>query len=106
MVGVEAMTVKHLKEPTMKLNLKGHSPELQESIVLLEFGRALGLEHEHQRSEFWDVLEKHLNVEEMKKDPRVGAFYEKNWARAPATSDGQSVNSLSEYDPDSIMHYQ
>ena len=100
------MTIKDLNKPTMRLCLGSHSPELQKSLVLLEFGRALGLELEHQRSDFWDVLEKHLDVEEMKKSPYVEGTYESRWARAPATTEGQSVNSLSEYDPESIMHFK
>ena len=87
----------------MQLNLGGHTPDLQESLVVHEFGHALGLEHEHQSSDFWDVLEKHLDVNEMKKDPLVGAAWDQ-WAKK--STGGQSVNDLSEYDPDSIMHYR
>ena len=105
MVGIEAAQITDLREPTMQLNLGGHTPELQESLVIHQFGHALGLENEHQRSDFWDVLGKYLDIEKMKADPLVGSVFDAGWARAPSSPGEQSVNSLSEYDPDSIMHY-
>ena len=102
MVGMEAKAVEDLKKPTMQLNLGGHSPDLQESVVVHQFGHALGLEHEHQRSDFWDVVGKHLDIEVMKEDPKVRSAFEKQWAQAGE----QSGFSLCEYDPDSIMHYR
>ena len=101
MVGSEAEA--HLKEPTMQLNLVGHSPELQESLVIHSFGHALGLEHEHQRTDFWEVLGKYLDVGKMKADPFVGSAFETAWAEGAKE---KSVNSLLEYDPESIMHYR
>ena len=107
MVGMEATEVTDLKKPTMQLNLGGHTPDLQESLVVHEFGHALGLEHEHQSSDFWDVVGEFLDVEKMKKDPQVSTAFEKQWARKASTgSEEPSVNSLSEYDPESIMHYK
>ena len=104
MIGMRATEVTDLKKPTMHLNLQGHTPELQQSLVVHEFGHALGLEHEHQSSDFWDTVGKHLDVNEMKKDPKVQTAFEQQWARMD--TGGQSVNELSEYDPDSIMHYK
>ena len=108
MVGIKAKGINDRKKPTMRLNLGGFAPEHQESLVIHHFGRALGLENEHQRPEFWDVLGKYLDVEKMKADPQVGsaAAYEEEWVRAPFSPGEQSVNSLLEYDPDSIMHYR
>ena len=64
-------------------------------IVRHEFGHVLGLEHEHQRSVFWDVAEKFLDVEKMKSDKLVTkAFF-----RAKQRGEG------TDYDSDSIMHY-
>ena len=95
MVGMDADRVRSFTEPTMQLNLGGHSPEVQESIVVKCFGHALGLEHEHQRSDFWSVLEKHLDVERIKAKPQVAAAF----------MDHSKEQGSSEYDPDSIMHY-
>ena len=111
MVGFEATSVKDLKKPTMQLSLHAYPPNIQESLVIHYFGHALGLELEHQRSDFWDVLGKQLDVIQMKMDLSVnptgtpedeGRIFQKYWS---VTDGGQSVNSLSEYDPDSIMHY-
>ena len=104
MVGMEATAVKDLNKPTLQLNLGGHSPDLQECTVVHQFGHALGLEHEHQISDFWDVLGKHLDGEKMREDPQVSIAFMKQWATA--SFEEPLVNSLSEYDPESIMHYK
>ena len=110
MVGMEAMKVTDLKKPTMMLNLGGHAPDLQESLVVHEFGHALGLDHEHQRSDFWKVLEEQLDVQQMKMDAFV------NPAQTPEAGEkafkdswytiSREESSLSKYDPESIMHYR
>ena len=112
MVGIEAEKITDFKEPTMQLNLGGYSPNIQESLVIHSFGHALGLENEHQRSDFWNVLEDHLDIDRMAKDLHYGgseegkATFTKNWLRKENEPGEYSVNSLSEYDPTSIMHYR
>ena len=110
-VGTDAQKVRSIKEPTMQLNLYPQIPQdLQESLVIHEFGHALGLEHEHQRSDFWDVLREHLDLDAMKNDPYVNpsqsvsgrAAFRNDWFES---STGYDTN-LSEYDPSSIMHYR
>ena len=101
-MGVQAINTDP-SEPTMQLNLADDKPELQESIVIKQFGHALGLENEHQRSDFWDVLEEHLDVESMKTDPKVASSFKDQWGRA---SEVETINSLSEYDPGSITHFR
>ena len=112
MVGMDATMVKDFKQPTMQLNLGGHNPDHQESLVIHQFGLVLGLGLEHQRSDFWDVVGRHLDIEQMKMDPIVNPsqtpedgerMFRENWG---SINREQSVNSLSEYDPDSIMHYR
>ncbi len=101
-------------ERTMCLNLQNSfTDEEKMSIVLHEFGHALGLEHEHQRSDFWKVLgEKDekgdykfiIGVEEMKKclgcQSAIDEFFETT-SDVPSNETEQSV-----YDPNSIMHYR
>ena len=123
-VGMYAERVR-VSDPTMVLNLcdkfctQGAD---QKSLVIHEFGHALGLEHEHQRSDFWKVMEKHLNFDAMSDDSRVSkdgsgkemATFGKDWFKKKYGV----VNGIkkflgvakrrvaeTEYDPDSIMHY-
>ncbi len=97
----------------MMLNLEIHSAELQEKIVIHEFGHALGLEHEYKRSDFWDVVEKHINMDmksglsaandisvNSKYEVHEGKSFGKDWLKARAKG-----LQLYEYDPDSIMQH-
>ena len=96
---------------TMQLNLSRCDPELQKSLVVHEFGHALGLKHEHQRSDFWEVLEKHLDIPKMKRSvsekysisseqEKVASWWDNQWNAEPANSSDLA------YDPLSIMHYR
>ncbi len=113
MVGTDADTVTDKSKPTMVLNLLGHPADLQESLVIHEFGHALGLEHEHQRSDFWDVVGKHIDMETMKGDTFVNPRQEsdgghsvgKDWFKDTKALEEKKGLSVPEYDPDSIMHY-
>ncbi|XP_064387065.1 uncharacterized protein LOC135335465 isoform X4 [Halichondria panicea] len=103
-VGRSALDVDK-NEPTMMLNLFGMTKALQGSTVIHEFGHALGLYHEHQRSDFWDVLEPFTIGESRMKsgdggrcEPAVNAVF-RDKLNAPHWS------QISSYDPDSIMHY-
>ena len=102
-VGIKAKRVPNDK-PTMWLNLHsgGIDDGFKKHLVVHEFGHALGLGHEHQRSDFWRLLEPYLNKVEMKKRLGVdGDDFEHDWggckkfAKAKATA----------YDSDSVMHY-
>ena len=104
MVGTDAEKINRNK-PTMQLNLKGHSPALQESLVVHEFGHALGLEHEHQRSDFWSIVGRHLDKEKMMRDMKYPKSEE---GKASFGQDWEQTtkSSQSEYDHLSIMHYR
>ncbi len=90
-------------EPTMVLNLHGMTKAEQRSMVLHEFGHALGLDHEHQRSDFWDVLE----------PLTIGKGRMKSGDGGKCTSACDAVfrakfnvpPNSEKYDPTSIMHY-
>ncbi len=73
-----------------------------EHIVIHEFGHALGLEHEHQRSIFWSVAKKFIDVDKMRKDKRLKNT---NIDTDYLESSLQCGDGSEEYDPDSIMHY-
>ena len=103
MVGTDAKRIQELPKPTMVLNLKDYSSALQEGIVLHEFGRAFGLENEHQRPDFWKEIEPFIDIENMKKLVGGESAFNRDWYMR---SDIQRVNSLSKYDPESIMHYR
>ena len=110
MVGTEACRISPDK-PTMVLSLRGYSPSLQRSLVIHQFGHALGLEHEHQRSDFWDVVGDCFDKDKMMKDPRVSMGQSMGEHRASFGRDWfkkfESDSSFTtEYDPDSIMHYR
>ena len=113
MVGTDAIG----KSVTMVLNLGGTpegypSPDLQRSLVIHEFGHALGLMHNHQCSDFWDILEKHIDTEKMKSDSYLRGAYAGNCESVAVTFESQwkkqveGASSNSAYDPNSIMHYR
>ncbi len=85
------------------------SDKEKKSYVLHEFGHALGLDHEHQRSDFWDILgEKDGNgddrfiigEEKMKNGDGCEEAHNEVFVRRSYDKQEQS-----EYDPNSIMHY-
>ena len=112
MVGTDAQKVKDKSKPTMCLNLKGHVPDFQKYLVVYSFGHSLGLKHEHQRSDCWSVLRKHINVDKMRDDPTLRgnksnmgkASYEIGYEADFCKKKGDG--EWSEYDPNSIMHYR
>ena len=85
----------------MNLYLKGLSYKFQRFLVIHEFGHVLGLEHEHQRSDFWKVASKYINESAMKADPRMKKV---NFS-VDILKYTKPEGHCSEYDPDSIMHY-
>ncbi len=87
----------------MILSLKGLDPKMQKFLVMHEFGHALGLFHEHQRSDFWKVANSLLDVRKMKNDPRMKNV---KFDRDILEKQPQDAMVMTpEYDQDSIMHY-
>ncbi len=110
MVGMHADRAKN-DSPTMVLDLTDQfinikKDQYRRSLVIHVFGHALGLEHEHQRSGFWKVLDKYIDKEKMN---------DSNYVRTKSSIKGLStcpyfeapfsrMDQIYTYDPYSIMH--
>ncbi len=83
----------------------------QKSMVIHEFGHALGLDHEHQRSEFWDVLEpkeepcRFIIGKERMKSGDGGKCERACDAVFMANHKAPDGTEETKYDSESIMHY-
>ena len=76
--------------------------DFKRHLVIHEFGHALGLGHEHQRSNFWSSIERFTDTAKMQRDLRVtDDKFEQDWSAKVDSESGHHT----EYDPDSIMHY-
>ncbi len=112
-VGTAATWQTDVTKPTMVLNLYGMTKAQQKSMVIHEFGHALGLDHEHQRSKFWDVLEKKdeegqyqfIITKKRMKSGDGGKCACACDAVFRANHEAPDGTEESEYDSDSIMHY-
>ena len=102
-IGKRATKEKH-NQPTMWLDLNVLGDNYKKHLVIHEFGHALGLGHEHQRSDFWKHIRPYVDVAEMKKDLGLTNYpeaFRQNW-----DSDSQfKTGKCTAYDPYSIMHY-
>ncbi len=121
MVGTSARNIVTVTKPTMVLNLHGMTKAQQKSMVIHEFGHALGLDHEHQRSDFWDVLERKdeqgqfrfiIGKDEMKEGKKKmkggdGDYWEPACDEVFRDDDCTAPDGTEEtdYDSESIMHY-
>ncbi|XP_064389480.1 uncharacterized protein LOC135337477 [Halichondria panicea] len=76
----------------------------QRSLVIHEFGHALGIEYdEHQRSDFWKDAEKLLDLDEGLKP--IHKPQSKNTCVRVDRNKAASVIKSSMHDPSSVMHY-
>ena len=89
-------------EPTMWLDLGKGDGTYKKHLVIHEFGHALSLYHEHQRSDFWKHIEPYINKNTMRTHLRISdAEFARRYGKCQETKSA----SLTEYDPDSVMHY-
>jgi hypothetical protein len=99
-LGTDALLVA-ADEPTLRLGVSPESPAF-DSVVLHEFGHALGLEHEHQHPKAnipWDI-------------PKVYEYFKQHhqWNKEQVDANlltplNTSSLLLGPYDKESIMHY-
>ena len=83
-------------ESTMWLDLSHDNCEYCEHLVVHEFGHALGLKHEHQRSDFWRKVEPYMKTFLIEADMQE---------RFKDYKEEFDPTSSTDYDPDSVMHY-
>ncbi len=105
-VGTDCRKVKKDKA-TMMLDLKNYPRDFQKYLIVHQFGHALGMEHEHQRQDFWNAIKKHIDKDKIKNDRNIGNYrtveaIERDWFPLETKSHRESVK---EYDPQSVMHW-
>ena len=89
-------------EPTMTLGLQHGMEDYNQHVVVHEFGHALGLLHEHQRSGFLLTAKKYLDENKMKQELKISdkKFRQDWWDPVQ-----QLVHESRSYDDESVMHY-
>ena len=87
----------------LDLHSKPSDDRYKKHLVIHEFGHALGLGHEHQRSDFWKHIKRFVDLVEMETCLGVGDVYsDRNWGR---DKDSKKGTCTPDYDPLSVMHY-
>ena len=80
------------------LDLSHQDKKYLEHLIVHQFGHVLGLEHEHQRSDFWSEIKDYIDMSKMRLD--VGDRFAE-WQPKEGLMDGGAKL----YDSGSVMHY-
>ena len=103
-LGSDAQTVEQDK-PTLFLNFRKLDNYAIRATVVHEFGHVLGLGHEHQHPSYWHAIKKFLSLDKMKKDLNVkDEEFLYQWTCRDRDQTKSAI--ISDYDEESVMHYQ
>ena len=88
------------EQPNMWLDLSTGDDRHKQHLVFHEFGHALGLGHEHQRPDFWKLIEPFVDKNKMER--YTGALcYCWKMDKGLKVKKGRATR----YDSESVMHY-
>ena len=87
----------------MQLDLSKSDDCHKQHLVVHEFGHALGLGHEHQRPDFWKLIEPFVNENKMEKLIEDMGACCSDWKMDKGLK--IEKGTATRYDSESVMHY-